>query len=166
MFLHYFSLPSTVCEICQLVNIKKYMEHRYGKSTLSCFFFFFSFFRFILKILIFLTTATRECLNSPDSFCYVCGFYVGLKYVSHKTVKGAKHWTAYICLTWNEHQWPRKPCVPHVILCGSCRANLDAWLRGARKTMPFAVPRVWQESKNLQDDCYFCMTDISKNIKV
>ena len=39
--------------------------------------------------------ATRGCRNSPDSFCYVCGFYVGPKHVSHKIVKGAKYWIAY-----------------------------------------------------------------------
>lgn len=54
-----------------------------------------------------------------------------------------------------------KPWAPHVI-CGSCRSNLDGWLRGARKAMPFAVPRVWREPKNHHDDCYFCMINISK----
>jgi len=27
--------------------------------------------------------------------------------------------------------------------CGSCKANLLAWLRGGKRQMPFSVPRVW-----------------------
>lgn len=109
--------------------------------------------------------ATRGCRNSPDSFCYVCGFYVGPKHVSHKIVKGAKYWIAYRLYFGMSMGDQDKPWAPHVI-CGSCRSNLDAWLRGARKAMPFAVPRVWREPKNHHDDCYFCMIDISKYRKV
>ena len=32
--------------------------------------------------------------------------------------------------------------------------------------MPFAIPRIWREPINHQDDCYFCMVDISKFKKV
>ncbi|XP_045133075.1 uncharacterized protein LOC123517160 [Portunus trituberculatus] len=106
--------------------------------------------------------ATRGCRNSSDSFCYVCGFYVGPKHVSHKIVKGAKYWIAYRLYFGMSMGDQDKPWVPHVI-CGSCWSNLDAWLRSARKSMPFAVPRVWREPKNHDDDC---MIDISKYRKV
>ena len=35
-------------------------------------------------------------------------------------------------------------------------------LRGSRKCMPFAVPRIWREPTDHLNDCYFCMVDISK----
>ena len=35
-------------------------------------------------------------------------------------------------------------------------------MRGIRKCMPFAIPRIQRESINNHDDCYFCMVDISK----
>ena len=34
-------------------------------------------------------------------------------------------------------------------------------MRGSRKCMPFAIPRIWREPTNYHD-CYFCMADISK----
>ena len=35
-------------------------------------------------------------------------------------------------------------------------------MRGSRKCMPFAIPRIWREPTNHHDSCYFCMVDISK----
>ena len=35
-------------------------------------------------------------------------------------------------------------------------------MRGSRKCMPFAIPRIWKEPTNHHDNCYFCMVDISK----
>ena len=46
--------------------------------------------------------------------------------------------------------------------CGSCTSTLEGWVRGSRKCMPFAIPRIWREPANYHDNCYFCMVDISK----
>ena len=54
-----------------------------------------------------------------------------------------------------------KSWAPH-FCCGSCRSTLEGWMRGSRKCMPFANPRIWREPSNHHDDCYFCMVDISK----
>ena len=54
-----------------------------------------------------------------------------------------------------------KSWAPHVI-CGTCRSNLDGWLRGDRHSMPFAIPKIWREPQNHIDDCYICMVDISR----
>ena len=35
-------------------------------------------------------------------------------------------------------------------------------MRGSRKCMPFAIPRIWREPTNHCDNCYFCVVDISK----
>lgn len=53
-----------------------------------------------------------------------------------------------------------KKWAPHYI-CGTCRSSLEAWLRGKRKSLPFAIPRIWREPQNHVSDCYFCMVDIT-----
>ncbi|KAI6646990.1 hypothetical protein LOD99_8989 [Oopsacas minuta] len=109
--------------------------------------------------------ASRQCKNSPDSFCYVCGYYVGDKHVSNKISKEAKYWEAYRLYFGMSIGDQEKAWAPHVI-CGSCRSNLEAWLRGFARVMPFAIPRVWREPQNHHDDCYFCMVNIAKYRKV
>lgn len=47
---------------------------------------------------------------------------------------------------------------PHVC-CLVCYATLTAWLKGTKKSMPFAVPMIWREPRNHHDDCYFCLTN-------
>ena len=44
-----------------------------------------------------------------------------------------------------------KPWAPHII-CGSCRSNLEGWLRDSGKVMSFAVPRVWRKPQNDHDE--------------
>ena len=63
--------------------------------------------------------ATRGCENSPDTFCYVCGYYIGKKQVLHKIVRGAKVWIAYRLYFGMPMGDQDKPWAPHVI-CGSC----------------------------------------------
>ena len=50
---------------------------------------------------------------------------------------------------------------PHFI-CRSCRTSLVCWLRGSRKSMQFALPRIQREPTNHLFDCYFCLVNISK----
>ena len=85
--------------------------------------------------------ASRQCKNSPDSFCYVCGYYISSKEGSRRIEKGRKYYMAYrlyfgVAIGDQDKSW-----APHVI-CGSCRVTLEAWLRGSRKAMPFAIPRI------------------------
>ena len=54
-----------------------------------------------------------------------------------------------------------KPWTPH-FCCESCRSTLEGWMRGSRKSMPFAIPQIWREPTNRHDNCYFYMVDISK----
>lgn len=106
-------------------------------------------------------SSTRSCKLPTDSFCYVCGFYISPKQVQHAILPGTKFCTAY------KHYFGvpvgdfDKIWAPHVS-CGSCRSNLEGWLRGSRKSMPFAIPRIWREPSNHHNDCYFCIVDISK----
>ena len=46
--------------------------------------------------------------------------------------------------------------------CGNCRSAVEEWLFGTRKSLPFAIPRIWREPTNHHNDYYFCMIDIKK----
>ena len=108
--------------------------------------------------------ASRECKNSQNCF-YICGFFISGKQTTYKIVKGTKYWTAYRLYFVLDIGDQDKPWAPHLI-CGSCRFNLEGWLRDSGKVMSFAVPRVWREPQNHYDDCYFCLINISKYCKV
>lgn len=94
-------------------------------------------------------------------FCYICGFYIGSKQGKHNLMRGTKLWRAYSAYFGMSIGDQDKSWAPHVC-CGSCRSTLEGWLRGSRKCMPFAIPRVWREPTNHSTDCYFCTVEISK----
>ncbi|KAI6659861.1 hypothetical protein LOD99_14201 [Oopsacas minuta] len=71
-----------------------------------------------------------------------------------KYQKEAKYWEAYRLYFGMSIGDQEKAWAPHVIY-GSCRSNLEAWLGGSARVMPFAIPRVWREPQNHHDDCYF-----------
>lgn len=108
-----------------------------------------------------MATNSRSCHLSSDSFCYVCGYYISPKQTKHTIVPGSKCFIAYEAYFGMPMGDQDKPWAPHVC-CGSCRSTLEGWLRGSRKCMPFAIPRIWREPTNHHDDCYFCIVDISK----
>ena len=109
--------------------------------------------------------ASRQCKTSPDCLWYVCGYYISCQHSAYKIVKGTKYWTAYRLYFGMDIGDQEESWAPHVI-CGSCRSNLEGWLRGSGRGMSFAVPRVWREPQNHHDHCSFCMINISKYRKV
>ena len=111
-------------------------------------------------------STSRKCKISPNKFCYVCGEYIGARQITHKIVLGTKFCESYHAYFGVHVQDQNVSWAPHVT-CGSCRSNLEGWLRGTRKSMPFAIPRIWREPSNHHDNCYFCMVDIThyKSIK-
>ncbi|CAG9569535.1 unnamed protein product [Danaus chrysippus] len=46
--------------------------------------------------------------------------------------------------------------------CSYCKNTLEAWYRGEKKSMKFAVPRIWREPTNHISDCYFCLVNPRK----
>ena len=85
--------------------------------------------------------ASRQRKTSPDCFCYVCGFYISGQHSSYKIVKVTKYWTAYRLYFGMDIGDQDKSWAQHVI-CGSCRSNLEEWLRASGRVISFAVPRV------------------------
>ena len=103
----------------------------------------------------------RPCKISSDCFCYVCGYYINPRQMKHKIIPETKIFEAYEAYFGMKMGDQDKSWAPH-FCCGSCRSTLEGWMRGSRKCMPFAIPRIWREPTNHHDDCYFCMVDISK----
>jgi hypothetical protein len=99
----------------------------------------------------------RQCINSPDSFCYVCGEYRIKFHRQSVTPLVKKAYKLYFgCkLTHQDIKW-----VPH-ICCTNCPSHLRGWLKNKLKvSLQFAVTMVWRESTNHVNDCYFCMPQI------
>lgn len=103
--------------------------------------------------------ASRHCKLPANCFCYVCGCYIGPAQVKCAISRDTKYYQAYekyfgMLIGDQDKSW-----APHVI-CGCCKSTLEGWLRGTKKSMPFAVPRIWREPTNHLNDCYFCMVDV------
>lgn len=104
-----------------------------------------------------MASVRRKCINSPDSFCYICGgFTIPLQRKNITTfVKQA--YFAYFKVKLGDQD---KPWAPHTV-CKPCVENLRQWTKGKRKKLAFGVPMVWREQRNHVDDCYFCLTKTS-----
>ena len=105
-------------------------------------------------------SSKRKCHLSPDSFRYICGYYIGSKQQKHKISPGTKLVTAYSAYFGMPIGDQDKTWSPHVC-CRSCWSTLEEWLRGEIKCMPFAIPRIWRKPTNHLNDCFFCMVDVS-----
>ena len=79
-------------------------------------------------------SSKRKCHLSPDSFCYICGYYIGSKQQKHKISPGMKLVTAYSAYFGIPIGDQDKTWSPHVF-CRSCRSTLEGWLRGEIKCM-------------------------------
>lgn len=105
--------------------------------------------------------ACRGCKLLPDNFCYVCGHYVSSKQLKYNIARDTKYYDAYNVYFGMPIGDQDKSWAPHII-CKSCRSTLEGWIRGSKRCMPFAIPRIWREPSDHLNDCYFCMVDISK----
>jgi hypothetical protein len=107
---------------------------------------------------------TRHCKYPSDCFCYVCGEFFAKKAKKHSLnscSRAKEAYKAYFGMPVGDQD---KHWSPHVI-CDYCRRTLEAWFRGEKRAMPFAIPRVWREPSNHLTDCYFCMVDPTKRRK-
>lgn len=96
----------------------------------------------------------RECVNSPGSFCYICGKIVFSAQKRPLTAVVKKAYELYFGVKVGDQD---KPWAPHQC-CNTCPVTLRKWINGKDVSMPFAVPMVWREPKDHVNDCYFCLT--------
>jgi hypothetical protein len=99
----------------------------------------------------------RNCLNSPDSFCYICGCFTVPSQRTSISDFVKKAYFAYFHVKIGDQD---KAWAPHIV-CKSCVENLRQWTKGQRNKLAFGIPMIWRESKNHVDDCYFCLVQTS-----
>lgn len=99
----------------------------------------------------------RKCLNSPDSFCYICGSFTVPSQRMNISEFVKRAYLAYFKLKVGDQD---KSWAPHNV-CKPCVENLRQWTKGRRKQLSFGIPMVWREQKSHVDDCYFCLTKTS-----
>lgn len=96
----------------------------------------------------------RCCINKVDNFCYICGEVTLSSQKRKITPHIRKLYRHYFECAIGDQD---KPWAPH-ICCLKCVSTLSGWAKGYNRAMPFAVPMVWREPTNHNNDCYFCMT--------
>lgn len=99
----------------------------------------------------------RQCKNSPDSFCYICGSFLVKKQKQNITETVKKLYNEYFMMKLGDQD---KVWAPHVV-CRTCVEALRNWKKEKKASLPFGIPMVWREQKNHYDDCYFCMINTS-----
>ena len=100
--------------------------------------------------------AQRKCINSPDSFCYICDEYTILKQKLNISDFVKKVYFAYFGLRLGDQDiaW-----APHKV-CKRCVEDLRNWFKGKKRTFRYGIPMIWREQNNHSDDCYFCSCDV------
>jgi len=95
----------------------------------------------------------RNCVNSADNVCYICGEVTFTRQRKAITAIMKKAYNLYFgCKIGDQY----KSRAPH-ICCRKYATNLSQWLNDKRPAMPFALPAVWTEPSNNATDCYSCM---------
>ncbi|XP_028028166.1 uncharacterized protein LOC114241515 [Bombyx mandarina] len=105
--------------------------------------------------------SSRKCKYDADAFCFICGQFIKVRDVKYELKTShvlCEAYEAYFdCPVRNQD----KPWAPHVA-CSYCKRCLEGWYRGEKRSMKFAIPRIWREPKDHITDCYFCMVNPSK----
>ena len=79
---------------------------------------------------------SRNCKQSDDSFCYICGYYIGPKQPKYQLLGGTKLWTGYSAYFGIQIGDQDKKWAPRAS-CGTCRSTLEGWLREIGKVCHF-----------------------------
>jgi hypothetical protein len=99
---------------------------------------------------------SRQCKNSPDTFCYICGQFSPQTQRCQVTSFVERCYKIY----FGYRMELDRPWVPHIV-CKPCVEHLRRWSVGQSKCMPFGTPMEWREPSNHIEDCYFCMINVN-----
>ena len=105
--------------------------------------------------------ASRGCKYLADEFCYVCGEFIRKRAKKHSLTTSAKMNAAYKAYFGMPVGDQDRSWAPH-FSCDCCKRTLEGWFRGEKRSMKFAIPRIWREPTDHLNNCYFCMVDPSK----
>jgi len=92
---------------------------------------------------------SRDCFNSADNFCYICGEVTFER--QREAITAIVKWVYHLFfggkIGEQDKSWAPQIC------CLKCATNLSQWLNGKRHAKPFAVPIVWREASSHATDC-------------
>ena len=103
------------------------------------------------------SSVRRQCSNSPDSFCYICGEYTTKSQRKNITEFVKQVYLAYFKVKLGGQD---EPWAPHKV-CKTCVEALRLWKNGKKRSLKFGVPMVWREPQNHHDNCYFCAVKLT-----
>ena len=90
---------------------------------------------------------SRHYINHPNCFCYICGVFTPKYQSRNMTPLMKKSYEQNVgCMIGDQD----KSWASH-FSCATCAMCLKNWLIGSRKSMPFAVPMIWREQRDLND---------------
>nr|XP_022910769.1 uncharacterized protein LOC111421790 isoform X3 [Onthophagus taurus] len=105
--------------------------------------------------------SSRKCKYDADAFCYICGQFIKVRDVKYELNTSHVLCEAYEAYFDRPVRNQDKTWAPHVA-CSYCKRCLEGWYRGAKRSMKFAIPRIWREPKDHVNDYYFCIVNPSK----
>lgn len=92
--------------------------------------------------------------GSINSYCYVCGQYTIPAKRMNITQAVEHNYSFYFTKVILRRPWAPNIC------CLKCYSNLENWISGKIKQLPFGVPMVWSDPGNHdQYNCYVCAND-------
>nr|XP_022910777.1 uncharacterized protein LOC111421790 isoform X4 [Onthophagus taurus] len=109
--------------------------------------------------------SSRKCKYDADAFCYICGQFIKVRDVKYELNTSHVLCEAYEAYFDRPVRNQDKTWAPHVA-CSYCKRCLEGWYRGAKRSMKFAIPRIWREPKDHVNDYYFCIVNPSKRRRV
>ena len=99
---------------------------------------------------------SRGCVNSSESFYYICCEFVVKKQQRNITDFVEKLYFAYFGVKIGDQD---KSWAPHGV-CLGCVEGLRVWSKGKVIFFRFGVPMIWREPRNHNNDCYFCTYNV------
>ena len=99
----------------------------------------------------------RQCVNSPDVFCYICGKFTIKSQRRSITSFVQQAYHAYFKMQLGDQD---KPWAPQIV-CMSCNSILNSWFHSKTEHFSFGIPMVWREPKDHTTDCYFCLVKVA-----
>ena len=104
-----------------------------------------------------MASSQRKCLNSPDSFCYICGSFSAPSQRKDISDFVKRAYLAYFKIRLGDQD---KSWAPHQA-CKTCMEHLRQWTKGTRDGLKFGIPVICREPKDHVTDYYFCIVKIA-----
>lgn len=99
---------------------------------------------------------SRKCVNSRESFCYICGKYMLSKQQNNITNLVKNMYKMYFDYNIRNLE---KPWTPNKV-CTTCVSELRKWSKGKKNSFNIAKPMQWREPQDHTQDCYFCCCNV------